>query len=342
MPASGKMTGFFSRRLPSMQIYLAPMEGVIDPHMRYLLDQLGGIDVCVTEFIRVSKTVLPNHVFLKACPELTPYETRHTMESSQYGSSTSTRLQLLGSEPELVALNAQKAAKLGATAIDLNFGCPAKTVNRSYGGARLLDETALLHEIVKTTRAYVPATTLVTAKIRLGYDDRSSYLRNAISIAEAGADELIVHARSKADGYHPPAYWHYINEIQRHLDIPVIANGEIWTLEDYIRCREQSGCDNVMLGRGLLARPDLGLAIKAYQRGEQYQYMTWPQIAALALKLFRLTRAHYPEKHIGNRIKQWLFYLIRNYPEAGILFENIKRSRDFDFIEQALIEQTPT
>ncbi len=325
-----------------MQIYLAPMEGVIDHHMRYLLDQLGGIDLCVTEFIRVSKTVLPNHIFLSACPELTPLTERIATKGSQYGSTNTTRLQLLGSDPELIALNAQKAAELGATAIDLNFGCPAKTVNRSYGGARLLNETALLHKIVKATRAHVPPTTLVTAKIRLGYEDRSSYLRNAIAIAEAGADELIVHARSKTDGYKPPAYWGYINEIQRQLDIPVIANGEIWTLEDYIACREQSGCDSVMLGRGLLARPDLGLAIKAYQRGEEYQYMPWPQIAALALSLLRLTQVHYPPKHMGNRIKQWLFYLMRSYPEAGTLFEGIKRSRDFDFIEQALIRQTVT
>jgi len=323
-----------------MQIYLAPMEGVIDHHMRYLLNQLGGIDLSVTEFIRVSKTVLPNHVFLSACPELTPLTERIATKGSQYGSTNTTRLQLLGSDPELIALNAQKAAELGATAIDLNFGCPAKTVNRSYGGARLLDETALLYDIVKATRELVPSNTLVTAKIRLGYEDRSSYLRNAVTIAEAGADELIVHARSKADGYQPPAYWGYIKEIQRQLDIPVIANGEIWTLEDYIACREQSGCDSVMLGRGLLARPDLGLAIKAYQRGVDYQYMAWPQIAALALKLLRLTQAYYPPKHMGNRIKQWLFYLMRNYPQAGTLFENIKRSRDFDFIEQALIKET--
>lgn len=325
-----------------MQIYLAPMEGVVDHHMRFLFDQLGGIDVCVTEFIRVSKTVLPNHIFLKACPELTPLDEREGTDDSKYGSTNTTRVQLLGSNPELVALNGLKAAELGATAIDLNFGCPAKTVNRSYGGARLLDETALLHEIVKATRALVPPSTLVTAKIRLGYQDRSSYLRNAIAIAEAGADELIVHARSKADGYQPPAYWHYINEIQQQLDIPVIANGEIWTLADYIACREQSGCDHVMLGRGLLARPDLGLAIKAYQCGENYQYMAWSQIAALALKLFRLTQASYPHKHMGNRIKQWLFYLMRNYPQASTLFENIKRSREFDFIEHALIKESET
>ncbi|OUS10210.1 tRNA dihydrouridine(16) synthase DusC [Gammaproteobacteria bacterium 54_18_T64] len=323
-----------------MQIYLAPMEGVIDNHMRYLLDQLGGIDLCVTEFIRVSKTVLPNHIFLSACPELTPQAQRIDTEDSMYGARSTTRVQLLGSDPELLALNAQKAVQLGARAIDFNFGCPAKTVNRSYGGARLLDETALLHDIVQATRQLVPASTLVTAKIRLGYEDRGSYLRNAIALAQAGADELVVHARSKADGYQPPAYWGYIKEIKQNIDIPVIANGEIWTVEDYIDCREQSGCDSVMLGRGILARPDLGLAIKAYVQGKEYQFLTWPKIAELALRLLRLTQVFYPAKHMGNRIKQWLFYLQRTYPQATTLFEAIKRSRDFDFIEQALIAET--
>ena len=323
-----------------MQIYLAPMEGVIDAPMRYLLTQFGGVDLTVTEFIRVSKTILPHHVFLRACPELTPLAQRHSSDVSAYGSTHTTRLQLLGSDPELVSQNAKKAAQMGAPAIDLNFGCPAKKVNRSYGGARLLDETQLLHDIVSATREQVPSTTLVTAKIRLGYEDKNSYLRNAIAIAEAGADELVVHARSKADGYQPPAYWSYINEIQQQLDIPVIANGEIWTVEDYIACRRQSGCESVMLGRGILARPDLGHAIKAYVRGEDYQYIAWPQVAELVLTLLRTTQAYYPVKHMGNRIKQWLFYLQRTYPEAGQLFEQIKRSRDFDFIEQALIQQT--
>ncbi len=323
-----------------MQIYLAPMEGVIDHHMRYLLNELGGIDLSVTEFIRVSEQAVPRRVFLRCCPELTPLSERVSTTGSEYGSSQTTRVQLLGSKPDLIGRSARTAAMLGASAIDLNFGCPAKIVNRNYGGARLLDETALIHTIVKTTRQSVPATTLVTAKIRLGYENRDSYLSNAVAIAEAGADELVVHARSKADGYKPPAYWRCIREIQAHIDIPVIANGEIWSLEDYIACREQSGCSSVMLGRGLLSRPDLGLAIKAYHAGGDYQYLRWPQIAKRVLRLLELTKNHYPAKYAGNRIKQWLYYLRRTYPEATTLFELIKRSRDYAFIESAVLEQT--
>src|SRR5690606_19422497 len=109
----------------------------------------------------------------------------------------------------------------------------------------------------KAVRDALPAHIPVSAKIRLGYEDRSSYMDNAQAVEAAGASELVVHARSKADGYKPPAYWHYIADIKARLKIPVVANGEIWSVDDYLRCREESGCEDVMLGRGLLACPDL-------------------------------------------------------------------------------------
>ena len=313
------------------------MEGVVDYHMRYLLSQVGGIDVCVTEFIRITSHTLPRRVFLKSCPELTPQEERNA-EANNYGATCPTRVQLLGSNPEIIALNARKAAKLGAPAIDLNFGCPAKTVNKNRGGACLLDETSLIAEIVKRTREMVPEHVMVTVKIRLGNEDRDSYLDNAIAIANAGANELIVHARSKRDGYKPPAYWEYIGEIQSNIDIPVIANGEIWDIDDFIRCAEQSKCEHFMLGRGLLARPDLALAIKAKKNQEPYEFKPWYEIAGLLYQLFLQNCALYDKKHMGNRVKQWLFYLKRNYPEANALFEKIKRSKDYDFINSALID----
>src|SRR5690606_39188939 len=109
--------------------------------------------------------------------------------------------------------NAMEAVRAGARSIDLNFGCPAKTVNRHEGGACLLRQPERVHAIVKAVREALPLSVPVSAKIRLGYEDRSTYLENALAIAEAGADELTVHARSKADGYKPPAYWSYIGEI---------------------------------------------------------------------------------------------------------------------------------
>ena len=307
------------------------MEGVVDYHMRFILCTIGGIDMCTTEFVRVCSHVLPNKVFIRHCQELL-----REGERPAHVCDVPVRLQLLGSDPQALAFNAEKAVRLGAPGIDLNFGCPAKSVNKNRGGACLLNEPELLHKIVAEVRAKVPANIPVSVKIRLGYEDRNRYIENACAITAAGADELTVHARSKTDGYKPPAYWDCIGEIVQKVDIPIIANGEIWTVEDYLRCREQSGCENIMLGRGILARPDLALAIKAQQLRRPYFAMSWPHVASYILQLFRHTCDIYPQKTMGNRIKQWLFYLQREYQGAAQLFEEIKKLKDRTPIETAI------
>lgn len=313
------------------------MEGVVDHHMRHILSSIGGIDYCVTEFVRVCDLTLPRKVFVKASPELIEQKVDPAKEGTpSFPTHCPTRVQLLGSNPQSLARNARKAAMLGAPGIDLNFGCPAKTVNKSRGGACLLNETALLSEIVHAVREAVPSHVPVTAKIRLGYEDRTKYLENALAIEKAGANELFVHARSKADGYKPPAYWDYIGDINKVLKIPVIANGEIWNLDDFKRCKEQAQSTDFMIGRGLLARPDLALAIKNYCQKENYEAMPWDKVLEKIVKFFYMTCNAYPQKYMGNRLKQWLFYLKVHYPEAEHLFNHIKRLRDFDSINKIL------
>jgi tRNA-dihydrouridine synthase C len=117
----------------------------------------------------------------------------------------------------------------------------------------------------------------------------------------------------------------------------VIANGEIWNLEDYRRCRERSGCDDVMIGRGLLACPDLARQIKAHLGGEDYQPMTWAEVCALLHRYYRESLLLYPAKYGGNRIKQWLMYLRRQYPQAEGFFEHIKREHTPAAFEQAFL-----
>lgn len=311
-----------------MRLFLAPMEGVVDHTLRALLTRIGGIDICVTEFIRITDHLLPDKVFQRFCPEL--------FHQCLTPSGTPVRIQLLGGKPEPIAMNAAKAASIGACAIDLNFGCPAKTVNKSDGGACLLQTPHRLYDIIKATREHVPSHIPVTAKMRLGFEDRNNYLENALAAYEAGATEITVHARSKADGYRPPAYWEAIADIQHAIKIPVIANGEIWTVDDYLRCKEMSQCQDFMLGRGLLSCPDLALQIKAQQAGTDYQVMPWSEICHMLKHFFNTTTQLYAPKHIGNRVKQWLNYLRRQYPEAQALFDTIKRYRTVQEINDAI------
>lgn len=316
-----------------MRIFLAPMEGVVDHFLRELLTTIGGIDVCVTEFVRVTDHVLPPRVFQRFCPELH----RHCLTPA----GTPVRIQLLGGKAEPIAANAVKAVDIGAIAIDLNFGCPAKTVNKSDGGACLLKSPQRLYDIIYATRQAVPDPIPVTAKMRLGFDDRSNYLDNALAAYEAGANEITVHARSKADGYRPPAYWDALADIKQAVPIPVIANGEIWTVDDFTRCKALSQCDDFMLGRGLLACPDLALQIKAHASGVAYQAMQWPEVCLMLKYFFDVTTTQYSSRHIGNRLKQWLNYLRRTYPEAEALFNTIKRYRTKVDIDRAMHQYLP-
>jgi len=301
------------------------MEGVVEHHVRDILSRLGGLDGCVTEFIRVTDQKLPYKVFYKYAQELE--------SGCKTPNGTPVKVQLLGSKPQPMALNALELVKYGAKSIDLNFGCPAKTVNSHEGGACLLRTPDRVYSIIKAVRDAVPPSIPVSAKIRLGYEDRSSYMDNAQAAEAAGANELVVHARSKADGYRPPAYWHYIADIRAALKIPVVANGEIWTVEDYRRCREESQCEDVMLGRGLLSCPDLARQIKAYLAKEDYTPLKWGAICKMLHDYYQLTTPLYETRNCGNRVKQWLMYLGRQYPEANTFFEAVKRKTNPEDIE---------
>ena len=303
-----------------MRIILAPMEGLVDAPIRETLTGVGGIDRCVTEFIRVTHGMLPPRVFYKYAPEL------HNQSMTEVG--TPVAVQLLGSDPQQMALHGVKAAELGASQVDINFGCPAKTVNKHKGGCVLMREPELMHGILAAVRQAVPANVPVTAKMRLGYDDRSMGLACAQALEAAGAEEIVIHARSKVDGYKPPAYWEEVARVRAGVNTHVIANGEIWTLADYWRCRQITGCDDVMIGRGLIARPDLARQIRASQRQEVVPDLPWPEVFHLINGYAAALQTRLEDRFVTGRIKQWLNYLRGGYAEAEALWPRARKLRE--------------
>lgn len=299
-----------------MKLVLAPMEGVVDFKMRQLLTDIGGFDLCVTEFIRVVDLTFPRRVFTRYCPEL--------LNGGKTRAGTPVRIQLLGQVPHALAANARKAVKLGSHGIDLNFGCPAKTVNKSKGGAVLLKEPEQMYQIIKAVREAVPSDQQVSAKIRLGFDDDSNSTEIIDAVESAGASSLAIHARTKKDGYKPPAYWEKIPPLLERLSIPVVANGEIWQVEDAFLCQQRSGCEDLMLGRGALATPDLAAKIKAKANGQPYTPLEWEHVIYHILYSSMHQDPASNEKYFSSRTKQWLGYLKRQYPQAQQLFEEIK------------------
>jgi len=298
-----------------MTITLAPMEGVVDVHMRDMMTQITGYDLCVTEFVRVSQTLAPRDWFLKYCPEIeNGCVTDHGVP---------VHLQLMGGEADVVAENAVFAVReLGVTGIDLNFGCPAKTVNRHMAGAALLQWPQKLYDITAATVKALDGAVPLSAKMRLGFEDKSLALENAQALAAAGAQKLTVHARTKLEGYKPPAHWEWIARIREAVDIPVVANGEIWTPEDGAKCREVSGCPDIMIGRGAIARPSLAREIKGGTFAHWPEVLGWLQ--DYCSKMIDTKRPKWGE----GRMKQWIKLLGRTYPEAKTLFAEIKTLTD--------------
>lgn len=299
------------------------MEGVTDWVMRDTLTQMSGIDQCVTEFLRVTVNLHPNKVFHRFCPEL--------LTDSKTRAGTPVFLQLLGGHPEPLAVNAARAAELGAAGIDLNFGCPAKTVNRHDGGATLLKNPHRLFDIVKAVRAAMPGKIPVTAKIRLGWENPQDCMENAQAAFEGGAAWLTVHCRTKMAGYRPPAHWEWVPRIAERISIPVVANGDILSVATYEKCREITGAQQFMIGRAALTDPFLFGKIKS---SDSQVKLFRPDIAPLLPKFFAASTAYINEYFATARTKQWLKQLSLQDLEAREVFDQVKiHMKPKDFIE---------
>lgn len=307
-----------------MRVLLAPMEGVLDSLVRGLLTEVNDYDLCITEFLRVVDQLLPVKSFVKLCPELD--------NGSRTSSGTRVRVQLLGQYPQWLAENAARAVELGSWGVDLNCGCPSKLVNGSGGGATLLKDPELIYQGAKAMRKAVPTELPVTVKIRLGWDSGARQFEIADAVQQAGVTELVVHGRTKEEGYKAECInWPAIGEIRQRLSIPVIANGEIWDWKSAQACLAVTGCDSVMVGRGALNIPNLSRVIKYNE-----PRMPWPEVVKLLQKYSLLEKQGDTGMYHVARIKQWLGYLRKEYSEATNLFTDVRTLRRAEDIARVI------
>lgn len=227
----------------------------MDAPMRALIADLGGFDYGVSEFIRVGQDVIRAEQILRDIPDLNKPVFGHAKLPLQ--------LQLLGDSAELMAASAIEACIAGARAIDINFGCPAPTILRHSGGAALLKTPCAITEIVRAVRKALPAMIPVSAKVRLGWDDPNAVDEIARAVEDGGANWITIHARTKQEGYKPGVHWDAVARVKSRMSIPVIANGDLFTAEEVIRCGAETGCSHFMIGRGILKNPFLAHDIRA-------------------------------------------------------------------------------
>ncbi|KZM42924.1 dihydrouridine synthase [Marinomonas sp. SBI22] len=291
------------------------MEGIMEHTMRQLLSKIGGMDYFVSEFVRVTQYPVPAHTFTRMVPE--------NIHQAHTAYDHPVHTQLLGSNPETMASSALNAIQSGATHIDINFGCPAKRVNGHGGGSFLLQSPDNLYEIVSAIRTALPEHIPLSAKIRLGFEDESLLFENVDAIEKAGATKLVIHGRTKKDGYKPPARWEKIGQIKSRTNMHLVANGDIKCIKSLLACQAITGCDEFMIGRGVLENPFVFQEIRQALSGlVPIDYSQ--QLPELFESYYKLLDGHYDEVPKLGRLKQWCGSLRKHFP---VIEQNLKPLR---------------
>ncbi|MGB3300901.1 MAG: tRNA dihydrouridine synthase DusB [Phormidesmis sp.] len=223
------------------RVLQSPLSGVTDKVFRRLVRRHAPQSMLYTEMVSAAEL---KH--LRQLPEVMDIDPGERPIS----------IQLFDCRPDFMAEAARKAAGQGADTIDINMGCPVNKITKNGGGSSLLRDPATAVQIVEAVCQAVEVP--VTVKTRIGWSDEAI---NAVEFAQmieaAGAQMLTVHGRTRAQGYNGAAQWDWIGKVKAALTIPVIANGDIFSVEAAVRCLLQTQADGVMCSRGTLGYPYL-------------------------------------------------------------------------------------
>lgn len=223
------------------RVLQSPLSGVTDLVFRRLVRRYAPDSMMYTEMVNATGL----H-YVKQLPRIMEIDPNERPIS----------IQLFDCRPEFLAEAAEKAVAEGADTIDINMGCPVNKITKNGGGSSLLRAPETAEAIV---RAVVEAVDVpVTVKTRIGWTDKEiNILEFAKRMEDAGAKMITVHGRTRSQGYNGQAKWEWIRRVKEVLSIPVIANGDIFSVEAAMRCLEETGADGVMCSRGTLGYPFL-------------------------------------------------------------------------------------
>lgn len=317
------MQGFYigNVKIPG-NLILGPMAGVTDLPFRLLCKEQGA-DLVYTEMIS-AKGIYYNN---KNTEQLWKIE-----ESERPAA-----LQLFGSDPELMADMAARIEERNFDILDINMGCPVPKVVNNGEGSALMKNPKLAGEIVSAVSRRIKKP--VTVKFRKGFTEETA---NAVEFArrmeDSGAAAIAVHGRTREQYYGGKADWDIIRRVKETVRVPVIASGDIFTPQDALACEQETGCDGLMLARGVRGNPWLFRQIKTYREiGRTEEKPDFEELVKMILRHAKML-AEYKGEQMGIReMRKHVAWYTAGYKHSASLRRQVNQVESYDELEHLLV-----
>ncbi len=310
-------------------VFLAPMAGITDKIFRRICKEAGA-GLTYTEMVS-AKGMYYNDKKTELLTELNEIE-------------EVAAIQIFGSEPDIMAVAARKLEKSPAQIIDINFGCPAPKIVKNGEGSALMKSPELLGKIVKAVSSATEK--IVTVKIRKGWDESSINAVEIAKIAEAnGAKAIAVHGRTREQYYSGRADWDIIRQVKEAVRIPVIGNGDIFSSEDAVKMLDTTGCDAVMIGRGVQGNPWLLERVVKRLENDMHDgveiFPTDEEKISMIIRHLNLLSEYKGEAIAVKEMRKNIAWYIKGMPQATKLRTEIFKANSREEVLQILDMKSP-
>lgn len=309
-------------QLKNKQIMLAPLAGVSDVGFRLIAEKYGA-DKTFTEMVSVNALYYDNK------------KTDDLLFISE--NEKNCNIQIFGSKPDIIEkvvkdkINPIEKSK----EISFNMGCPAAKITKNGEGSALMAKPKLVEEICNTLRKSTDKK--INIKFRLGIDDKNlNYLEIGKIAQDAGIDYVILHARTKEQMYSGKANWNHIKILKENLSIPVIANGDIFCVEDFVKVIDKTKADGVMLARGAMGNPFLFKEIKDYINKGFYEKPSSTQIIDQLIEQYKLELKYKKEKLVVTQMRKHLSWYIKGLENSSKIRDLVNKLNTIEEVMDAL------
>ncbi len=282
-----------------------------------------GVDVMVSEMVSADGLIQDS--------DKTIQFTLFSKEERPFG------IQIFGSDPDVMARAAELCLFQNPDFIDLNMGCPVKKVVKRGAGSALMQTPEVAESIVRKVKSVLAGSCLLGAKFRSGWDPGSlNYLEFGMRLQSAGADFLCLHPRTRAQMFSGEADWNHIAALKEKLCISLIGNGDIKSPEDAARMFSETGCDSVMIGRGVLGKPWMFDQIHQLQTTGDYDPATLSLIRKTMFRHIDLALKFKPEQVVTKEMRSQLCHYTKGLVGSAELRQAINHAPNTDEIKRLI------